>query len=228
MFDTAMRWLGMGLCHQLPARSFFGGGHQLPVCARDTGIYIGFVASLLIVSALERGRRRTGMPPVWLLATGAGLIALLGWDGVTSYAGLRATTNLIRFATGLGTGFALTLIIAPVLNGQLWRRNSEGRLLGSGIEGVAWLAALVATGCLVYFGGPLLQIGYPLLVAACILVTFTAVNLVVVSLVPRFERQAERLRDAWPALLVALAATLAELVLTDWLRLALLRFVSRG
>jgi uncharacterized membrane protein len=228
MFDTVMHWLGMGLCHQLAARSFFGGGHQLPVCARDTGIYVGFVVSLLAIAALGRGRRHSGMPPAWLLAVGVSLLAFMAWDGVTSYAGLRPTTNFLRLATGLGTGFALTLVVVPVLNGQLWRRSSEASLLGSGSEGSAWLAALAASLGAVYWGAPLLGLGYPLLVAACILVSFTAVNLVVVTLVPRFERHAERLRDAWPALLVAFGATLVELALADGLRVLLLRFLARG
>ena len=228
MFDTMMRWLGMGLCHQLPSRSFFGGGHQLPVCARDTGIYLGFVLSLAVIAALERGRRRTWMPPAWLVVVGLALIAIMGWDGVTEYAGLRATTNAIRLATGLGTGFALALFVAPLLNSQLWRRSEEGRLLGSDFEGGVWLVALASSFPLIYFGGPLLGVAYPALVAVSILVTFTSVNLVVVALVPRFERHAERLRDAWPAVLVAVGVTLVEFALADGLRLVLLRLLSRG
>jgi uncharacterized membrane protein len=226
MFDTVMRWLGFGLCHQLPARSFFGGGHQLPVCARDTGIYVGFVVSLLVVAALDRGRRRAGVPPAWLLVVGVALIGFLAWDGVTSYAGLRETTNLLRLATGVGTGFALTLAIAPILNAQLWRRSTDEPLLGSGVEGVAWLASIPVTFALVYWGGPLLGIGYPLLVAGCTIATFVTVNLVVVSLVPKFERRAERFRDIRLALLIATGLTLVEFALADWLRLALLRLVS--
>src|SRR5450756_1287938 len=116
MLDAFLHWLGFGLCHQLPERSFVGGVHQLPVCARDTGIYLGFVIGLLVLAALDRGCRRTEVPRPWVLALGAVLIAVMGWDGVTSYVGLRPTTNLIRLATGLGTGFALTLVIAPLLN----------------------------------------------------------------------------------------------------------------
>jgi hypothetical protein len=65
--------------------------------------------------------------------------------------------------------------------------------------------------------------GYALLTAASILVTFTAVNLIVVSLASRFERSADHLRDAWPAILIALAVTVTELALADWLRFALPR-----
>lgn len=226
MIDAAMHWLGYGLCHQLPARSFFGGGTQLPVCARDTGIYVGFVISMLVIAALERGRRRTGMPPAWIMALGLAALVVMGWDGVTSYAGLRETTNVIRLATGLGTGFALALVIVPLLNAQLWHRSSPGAILSSPVDGIAWLAAAPFAFVAVYWGGPALGSAYPVLVAGTVLATFTAVNLVVVLLVPRLERCAVRLRDAWPAFALALVVTVAELAAADLLRVWLLSLAS--
>lgn len=223
-----MHWLGFGLCHQLPARSFFAGGHQLPVCARDTGIYLGFIASLALIAVLDRGRRRSGMPPAWLLGAGVALVALMGWDGVTSYAGLRPTTNLIRLATGLGTGFALTLVVVPILNSQLWRRRSESRVLEGAREGLVWISALPVTFAATYWAAPLLGVGYAVLDAVAVLATFTAVNLVIVALVPRFERRAERLRDLRTPVSIALALTLVELAAASWLRLGLLSLVSPG
>jgi uncharacterized membrane protein len=227
MFDTVMHWLGFGLCHQLPARSFFAGGHQLPVCARDTGIYVGFIVALAVIALLERGRHRTGAPPAWLMGVGAAFVLALLWDGVTSYAGLRETTNLLRLATGTGTGFALTLAVVPILNAQLWDRNGSGRVLGAPLEGAVWCLAVPVTVLALWWGGPLMGVGYPLLVAVAVIVTFSAVNLIVVSLVPRFERRAGRLRDAWPAMLIAVAATLLELAVADWLRVALSSLVSQ-
>lgn len=227
MFDAVMHWIGFGLCHQLPARSFIAGGHQLPVCARDTGIYIGFVVSLLVIAALERGRRRTGMPPAWLLGVGAALVVAMAWDGITSYAGLRETTNFLRLATGTGTGFALALVVAPILNQQLWRSGGPGRVLGEPLDGALWCLAVPATLAALWWGGPLLGAGYAVVTALAIFVTFSTVNLIVVSLLPRFEHTAARLRDAWPALLVSLAATVLELALAGWLRLLLLSLVSQ-
>ena len=227
MVNTALHWLGYGLCHQLPDRSFFGGGQQLPVCARDTGIYLGFVVALLVMTRLDRGRRRTGMPPAWLLGVGFAAIVALGWDGITSYAGLRTTTNVIRLATGTGAGFAIALVIGPLLNTQLWRQRSEERVLGSPIEGVMWCLAAPVTFAATLWGGPLIGIAYPLTVAVAVLVTFTAVNLALVSLVPSFERTFDRLRDAWPAVLWALALSLLEFVLADWARLALLSLIKQ-
>lgn len=227
MLDTAMHWLGYGLCHQLPARSFFAGGHQLPVCARDTGIYLGFLVALLVISLLDRGRHRTGMPPGWLIALGVVAIAFLGWDGVTSYLGLRPTTNLLRLVTGTGTGFAIALVVTPLLNSQLWRRRSQERVLGSGIEGLVWCAAAPATVAAAWWLGPLAGVGYPLVAAVAIAVTFGAVNLVLVSLATPFERTFDRFRDMWLPVLCALGLTLIELAAAGWLRVVLLSWVAR-
>ena len=226
MLDTFLHWLGFGLCHQLPERSFFAGGHQLPVCARDTGIYLGFVIALGVMALLDRGRRRTGMPPGWVLGIGVVLVGIMGWDGVTSYAGLRGTTNDLRLATGLGTGFALALVMVPLLNEQLWRRRSDERVLGASWEVLAWLAALPLAFVLVRWGLPALGTAYALITAAAILVTFTAVNMVLVLLAPSFERRAERIWDAWPAALLGLALTAVELGITVALRLGLVALVT--
>jgi uncharacterized membrane protein len=228
MLQAAMHWLGFGLCHQLPERSFFGGGVQLPVCARDTGIYFGFVISLALIAALDRRRHRSGMTPWWVLALGGVFLAVMAWDGVTSYAGLRPTTNEIRLVTGLLAGFSLPLVVAPLVNSQLWRRSSPERVLERAWEVALWAAAIPVSFAALWWGAPWTGVAYPLLAAAAILVTFTAVNLVMVLLAPRFEQRAERLFDAWLPLLIALGLTFAEIAVTGWLRAALLSLAGSG
>lgn len=218
MLATALRWLGFGLCHQLPERSFFGGGFQVPVCARDTGIYVGFVLSLAVMALLDRGRRRSELPSWSLLVLGGALVAVMAWDGITSYAGLRSTTNDIRLATGLMTGWALPLVVAPLVNSQLWERSSAGRILEGRRETALWLVGLPLSFALVRWGLPALGAAYPVLVALCIVATFVCVNLIVVTLAPRLERRADRLLRAWPALAAALILSVLEMGGTAWLR----------
>jgi uncharacterized membrane protein len=221
MLETAMHWLGFGLCHQLVDRSFVAGGVQLPVCARDTGIYVGFVVSLAIIAVLDRGRHRRGMPPAWILGIGAAALVLMVWDGATSYLGLRETTNVLRLATGLGVGFALPIVVVPTVNSSLWGRSDEGRVLGEAREALIWLAAFPLAFAALLWGAPALGAGYAVATAVCIVITFSAVNLIVIALLPRFEGKAARLRDAWPALAMAMAVTCLELAAAAWLRLAL-------
>lgn len=85
--------IGSVVCHQIPERSFYWVGHQLPVCARCTGLYISGTAGLMVWIAIKSARRWhpiridprvalrvlaiTAVPTALSLA--AGLLGL--WDG---------------------------------------------------------------------------------------------------------------------------------------------------
>ena len=221
-----MMWLSYGLCHQLPVRSLFGGAYQVPVCARDTGIYIGFVASFAVICLLSRGRRPSGAPPIWLIAFALALISLMVVDGVTSYAGLRATTNETRLITGLFAGYGLALFIVPLLNGQLWRVHDAGRPLERFWQALVWMATIPLVYAAVWWVLPLTGIFFAVLVTIAILATFTIVNLVIVALFRPFENRAERARELWLPILIALALTLAELLGSAWFKAWLVGFAA--
>ncbi len=218
MLDALFKAVGYGLCHQLPERSFFGGGHQLPVCARDTGIYFGFAVGFAALAIIARKSRPSELPR-WPVLVLIGLfVAAMGFDGVTSYAGLRTTTNDLRLLTGLVAGWGLSALSFPMFNGQIWTAPGSGRT-PDGVRQVAiWLAMLAATFAVVRWMLPLLGVVYPLLLVAAIALTFGAINMVFVGLVPRFERRANRLADAWLLLVLANVLTVAELAGAAWLR----------
>jgi len=218
--------LGYGLCHQLPERSLFSGGYQLPVCARDTGIYAGFAIALLVIVLLERGRRPSEIPRPWLVVVGALFLTTMGLDGISSYAGWRSTTNDLRLMTGLLAGYSLTLAVVPMINGQMWRTLSRTRLLEGWRAGV-WLLSLVPAFVLLRWVLPLTGLLYPLLVTIAIVLTFVVVNLVFTSLVPVFERSASRLRDTWRQIVIALVFVVVELGLASALRVWLEGIVLR-
>lgn len=213
MLAQILRALGYGLCHQLTARSFVTGGIQAPVCARDTGIYVGFVVSVLILQRIGRARRSE--PPRWpVVVMAACFILIMGIDGINSNTGLLdavyTTTNGTRLLTGTMAGFAISLFATPIVNGQLWRTPSFERVLDGRGEVAVWAAGVPATYLLVQV---LLRVGlvFPLVVAVCIVATFWWVNLAIVCMLPLFERRAARLAQAWPAHLLAIGFTALEL-----------------
>jgi len=210
--------LGYGLCHQLPERSFAVGGVQLPVCARDTGIYLGFSIGFLVILLLDRRRRSSEPPPVWVLVLAGLMVGAMAIDGLTSYAGLRETTNDLRLATGLAAGFGLSAIVTPMLNGQLWRDARRERVLGEPLAVLVWVAALPAAYLLVRYAAPLTGVLYPLVTAAGIVFTFLLVNLIIVTLLPSLERAALRLRECWLPIALAMVLTLLELAAAAWIR----------
>lgn len=218
MLEELLHLLGYGLCHQLPERSFFGGGVQLPVCARDTGIYLGFAAALLTLWVLDRGRRSSELPPVFTSIVLGLFVVAMGIDGLTSYAGIRETSNELRMLTGLMTGYALAAFTLPLLNGQLWTRPGATRVLPRGTDAGWYVASMVLVFALSIGAGAYLGVAYPILSALTILLTFSVVNAVIVALLPPFERRAATIRDTWPVFAIALVFTVFELVGAVWLK----------
>ena len=107
-----------GVCGLRPAHSYFVGGVQLPLEARMTGIYGGFLLTFMVLVAFRRlGARRLGSPLViGILALFFASMALDGLNSTFTDLGLvhvYASTNLTRLLTGLLSGIA----IAPLL---LW------------------------------------------------------------------------------------------------------------
>lgn len=105
---------GYAICHQLPSRSLLMAGYQLPVCARDAGTMLGFGAVLLLFLAGRR-HRRSGLPDAAVLAACLAGFALFAFDALSSYLGLRETTNELRLISGLGMGLALGVLLCTAL-----------------------------------------------------------------------------------------------------------------
>jgi uncharacterized membrane protein len=224
VYAHLLQLFGFGLCHQLPERSFFGGGVQVPVCIRDTGIYVGFIISLLLIQYLQR--RPASLPSVWTGLLLGFFVLVMAIDGVTSYAALRETTNAVRLVTGLLAGYAMGALSAPLINDQLWRSSSPERVLGRPRVLAWWLGSLPVAFVVLWLGGDIFGVVYPLLVVLAILATLTSVNLIIVTMPRAFERRADRLRDAWLPLLIAFGLSWAEIAASAGMKILLERLLT--
>ena len=82
-------------CHQIAERSFFIGGYQFPVCARCTGMILGYISAIVLWFLVK---------PVWMVVF---LVFPMLADGFTQYWGWRESNNLLRMVTGGLFGYAL-------------------------------------------------------------------------------------------------------------------------
>ena len=113
--------IGGMICHQRPERSFFWDGHQFPVCARCTGLYLSAAIGMtgwVVIKMREGWRPRpidprmartfviaAALPTVISLATGA-----LGvWDG----------SNITRALLSLPLGAVAGVVVAAVATKDL-------------------------------------------------------------------------------------------------------------
>jgi len=103
-------------CHQLPERSLFILGIQMPVCARCFGIYAGIAVGALLYPFISDGK----VPDRWVIFAAAAPLVL---DGATQLIGLRESFNLLRVATGLVFGSAVPFYIIPVFDEILGGRR---------------------------------------------------------------------------------------------------------
>jgi len=119
MFVHIFNYVGHLVCHQLPERTLFIGGRYLPVCARDTGAYLGFYVGYLLLPM--RRKEACGPPNLWITLF---MVAPMIIDAATQWIGLRTSTNELRLVTGLFFGVAL----APFLVYSLSQIPTSRRL----------------------------------------------------------------------------------------------------
>ncbi len=117
-----------GVCAQ--QHNLFVGGIQLPLCARDTGMYLSLLATLSVLTLRGRGKAG-GLPPLPILATLVGLVLVMAVDGVNSTINEIGMTpwyeprNDLRAATGMGAGVGLAVLIVLLFNRSLRRDVDE-------------------------------------------------------------------------------------------------------
>jgi uncharacterized membrane protein len=144
MIEDLLMFLGSALCHQLPERSYFLDGVQMPLCARCIGIHFGFVLSAIYLSTGPR-RFSSVLPRVWQLAVLGAIMSIFLIDSILSYSGLSTSDNLRRTLSGLALGVPLPFLLVPLLNYILFPKVSAQPVLDKP-TGFLWMAVLYASG----------------------------------------------------------------------------------
>jgi uncharacterized membrane protein len=112
---------GSVICHQLPERSFFLDGRQLPVCARCTGLYLGGAAGFLgwMFAKSARGWPSIAVPPraaLTVVAAAAIPTAISYFTGVT---GVWDGSNVTRAMLAVPLGVAAGAVVSAVATKDL-------------------------------------------------------------------------------------------------------------
>lgn len=126
------------VCHGIPERAFYLEGYPLAVCARCTGIYLGFAAGVLVYPLVRSLQRGDTPQRKWLLL--ATVPALL--DFALGLAGIWENTHLSRSLTGALLGAAAAFYVVPGLMDlsrmSFWRQrdSSTNQARSSQFKGV--------------------------------------------------------------------------------------------
>jgi len=132
------------MCHQLPERSLFLFDIQLPICARDTGIYIGSsLGGLLGLTSYTQLPRFLKKKLVLAVLTLPMIV-----DGVTQTLMFsRESSNMLRLATGLLFGFGLLYFFTSRISERYQNVNinkSDVFTLAVGVNIVIFILMLAA------------------------------------------------------------------------------------
>ncbi|HET6446505.1 MAG TPA: DUF2085 domain-containing protein [candidate division Zixibacteria bacterium] len=217
--------IAFGICPQRPGHSLFFGGVQMPIEAREGGMYAGFLLGFAYLVILGRGKARE-LPLTKILALLIGFIVLMGLDGLNAVAydlylpTLYVPNLLMRSGTGLLTGLALAAIMLPVFNQTIWQESMPVESLSGWrdtlpallIVAVFWLAGLSGLEPLLYpvsivaiFGQVILMVGLGAMMASILL---------------RREGQVGNITELAPLILLGLVAVVVLLGATSAVRFA--------
>lgn len=83
-------------CHQRADRSFFWKGHQFPICARCTGVFIGYILALTAINFF--------LPDLHL---GIIFCCIMFVDWLVQFIKIKESNNVRRLITGILGGFGI-------------------------------------------------------------------------------------------------------------------------
>lgn len=98
-------------CHQTPERSFYLAGYPLAVCARCTGLYVGFAAAVAVYPVMTSLKRTHAPERKWLFIAAAPLAI----DFTLGFFGVWENSHLSRFLTGALLGAVSVFFVLPGL-----------------------------------------------------------------------------------------------------------------
>lgn len=92
-------------CHQLPERSFFIGKYQFPICARCTGIILGYIISFIYSILYAK------LNIVFAIC----FLIPMAFDGLLQFLTDYISNNAKRFITGILGGFGVIQIVKNIM-----------------------------------------------------------------------------------------------------------------
>lgn len=216
---------GYAVCHRIPQRSFLVDQTQLPVCARDTGMFMGALLSMAVLLTIVPGRPG-GFPLKRFLAGFALFFAAWAFDGFNSYVLLLRgrelfylPQNWLRLTTGALMGITLGTFALAMFNQGLWRDADERPIVAT----PSVFGALILTAgliCAVVLWRPPMAYGpLALFSAGGVVLLLSMVNGMLAVVLRQRHGTLSGWRDFAPYLLLGLALAFIEIGAIATLRL---------
>ncbi|MHB1346235.1 MAG: DUF2085 domain-containing protein [Candidatus Humimicrobiaceae bacterium] len=216
--------IGFSVCHQLPQRTLLFGNLLMPVCSRCSGIYIGFLFTMVFLFILFR-KRESELPPVYVIVIAIVFILSSIIDGLLSYLGVYITNNILRLITGYMFGAGISIIIYPVFVYQYFKDTQKKKIFQNYRQFIYFIIISVILSLVQILGPYWFGTFFYYLNGFSVIFTFYFSNLTLLLLIPYFSQKAARLFSRhfiFPSV-IALAASFLELFLSYRLHIFLSR-----
>lgn len=210
-----------GICAQ--QNNITVGGLQFPLCARNSGIYLSFILTAIML--YQRGRATAARPPHWSVILVLLLfVAIMGVDGFNSLfrdiglPTLYEPDNFLRTISGMGMGIAVaTLVQLMIVNTLRADADTARRILGWRDLGLIIVIDLLALAAIY---GNLSITFWPLAFLAFfgIIGVLYSVLVMLTAVIMGYESRVTDLRQLARPATVALIPTLLLMGLMSWLR----------
>lgn len=105
VYDYLMSAGAVSGCHQRPDRSFFIKNYQFPLCARCTGLVVGYIIAIIILVFYQIN-----------FVVCMAMCAIMYLDWKIQDLKIRESTNYRRFVTGIICGIGYIHFISLVMN----------------------------------------------------------------------------------------------------------------
>lgn len=225
---TAGDYVGAAFCHRIVSRSFTIAGRPVGLCARCSGMYLGFFIYLALILLSGRERWST-FAPVPILLMMLGFVGIMGIDGINSYSHffpnaphVYTPNNTLRLFTGLGTGIAIGSFIVPAVAQTLWKDQVRQPAMGTFGEVAGLLLITILGGLLLLTEVPITTYVLAILSILGLLFILTGINTILMLLFTGRENTIRSWIHASPFLVMGFILACAEAGLLVYGRLALI------
>ncbi len=221
-------FIGSAVCHRIAERSFFAAGRQLPLCARDTGMFSTALLGLLYFGLTLRQPAADPPRRPFIFFFVAFFLAW-AFDGFNSYWVLLTDQTLfyppqnwLRLTTGAGMGLALCSFAVILANQVLWPAPAHMPLVASWREFLRLLLLPASVIAVVLWRPDPLYGPLAVISSAGVLVMLTLANSLLAVITLRRQGQINCLGQLGLPALLGLLLTLAQITVLNLLRAALL------
>lgn len=184
--------IGFSVCHQIPERTLHFGKIFMPVCSRCSGIYIGFLVSIIFLFLTFR-KKESDLPPVYVMVFAAVFILSTIADSILSYFGVYQTNNTLRLITGYLFGAGIAVIIYPIFVYQYYKVSIPKKIFYHFKYFIYFMAISLSIMIIMLLGPSTLGNFFYYLNGIAVIFTFYFINITLLLFIPYFSQKAQKL-----------------------------------